>query len=48
MREVITNLPNEKKYCEMIASVVGQLSDGIWENSPRCIPYWYFAECRRP
>jgi len=44
-RIIITNLPNEKKYCEMLASVVAQLSDGAWENSSKAIPYWKFAEC---
>lgn len=44
-RIVTTNLPNEKKYREILASVIGQMSDGIWENSSKYNGYWNYAEC---
>lgn len=44
-RIVTTNLPNEKKYREILASVIGQMSDGIWENSNKYNGYWNYAEC---
>ena len=44
-RIVTTNLPNEKKYREILASVIGQMSDGIWENSNKYNGYWHYAEC---
>lgn len=44
-RIIKTGLPNEKKYGEILASVVGQMSDGIWENTPRMTGYWSYAEC---
>ena len=28
------------KYIDILNSVIGQLSDGIWENSPRMNKYW--------
>ena len=44
-RTIKTGLENTKINGEMIASVVGQLSDGAWENSSRLRGYWVFAEC---
>ena len=38
----INEVPN-KKYAEMLNSVVGQLSDGIWENSGRATGYWKYS-----
>ena len=29
---------------DILASVLGQLSDGWWENSPRMDPYWKHAK----
>lgn len=44
-RIIETGLENTKVNSEMIASVVGQLSDGAWENVPQLQGYWIFAEC---
>ena len=33
----------DTEACEIINSVVGQISDGIWENSNRAWPFAYFA-----
>lgn len=30
----------ETKFYEILSSVLGQLSDGIWENSPSMNKYW--------
>lgn len=30
----------ETKFYEILSSVLGQLSDGIWENSPSMTKYW--------
>lgn len=40
-RVIKTNLKG-KKYQEIIDSMLGQVSDGIWENSPRAEHYWPF------
>ena len=32
-----------KKALEILQSVEGQLSDGMWENSPRMDGYWRFS-----
>ena len=38
-RVIETELTSNKDY-EILNSVLGQLSDGIWENSPRMNKYW--------
>ena len=43
VRIIDTGLPATKENDEIISSVFGQLSDGIWENSPRMNGYWMFA-----
>lgn len=40
-RVIKTNLKG-KKYQEIIDSMLGQVSDGIWENSPKAEHYWPF------
>lgn len=42
-RKISTGLYGKKAY-DIISSVFGQLSDGIWENSPRMNWAWQFAE----
>lgn len=42
-RTINTNLENNNKNNELLNSVIGQLSDGIWENS-RMNRYWEFLE----
>ena len=42
-RKIKTNLEATNKNYESLRSVVGQMSDGIWENSPRVEGYWRFA-----
>ncbi len=44
-RIIKTGLEQNAINGEIIASVVGQLSDGAWENSPRMQGYWVYAEC---
>ena len=43
VRIIDTGLPATKENDEIISSIFGQLSDGIWENSPRMNGYWMFA-----
>lgn len=45
-RKINTNLYSDKAF-EMLNSVIGQLSDGIWENSPGMSKYLRFASIRR-
>lgn len=33
-----------KKYKDMLDSVLGQMSDGYWENTPRMEGYWKFCD----
>lgn len=33
------------KGTALIDSILGQLSDGYWENSPKMNSYWLFIEC---
>lgn len=40
MRYVNTGVPNTQLNRDIFRSVLGQLSDGIWENSPACTAYW--------
>ena len=42
-REVFTGL-NDKEAETILNSILGQISDGMWENSPRVFPYAYFVE----
>ena len=42
-RKIKTDLEATNKNYEILRSVIGQLSDGIWENSPRAEGYWRFA-----
>lgn len=44
--KINTNLYSDKAF-EMLNSVIGQLSDGIWENSPGMSKYWRFAAIKR-
>lgn len=39
-----TNVPVTAVNGEILHAILGQLSDGIWENSPRMEPYWKFAK----
>lgn len=44
IREIKFNdIPNDK-YSDMINSVIGQLSDGIWENNSRLSGYYIFTD----
>lgn len=36
----------DKKYLDIIKSVLGQMSDGYWENTPRMRGYWLFADAK--
>lgn len=38
-----TRMTAEPKGLEIMRSVLGQLSDGIWENSYKCYGYWWWA-----
>ena len=40
-RTIITGLKGQKML-SVLQSVEGQLSDGMWENSPRMESYWLF------
>lgn len=42
-RRVNTGLENTDTNKTILSSVIGQMSDGIWENSNRVIGYWVFA-----
>ena len=42
IRKIKTNTFS-KKANEMLRSVIGQMSDGIWENSNSMDKYWMFA-----
>ena len=43
-RVVETGLPDNTKNNEILRSVIGQMSDGIWEESAYMRPYWEDAE----
>ncbi len=45
-RIVHTSLYSQIAY-DALESVMGQLSDGYWENSPRMQKYWSFADIGR-
>lgn len=34
----------DKRYFHVLKSIMGQLSDGMWENDPRMEPYWLAAD----
>lgn len=42
-RKIKTNLEATNKNYEILRNVIGQMSDGIWENSPRAEGYWRFV-----
>ena len=46
IRKIKTNTFS-KKANEMLRSVIGQMSDGIWENSKSMDKYWMFASIER-
>lgn len=46
IRTIHTNLYSNKAK-EILNSVFGQMSDGMWENSPAMDKYWKFAETRQ-
>lgn len=45
-RIIETGLENTKVNNEILASVIGQMSDGIWENSSRLNGYWAFSSIK--
>lgn len=45
MKRVIdTKVPNNAVNRNVFHGVLGQLSDGIWENCPICTSYWFCCE----
>jgi hypothetical protein len=38
--KVITNIPATSKRLDILGSVIGQMSDGIWENTRSMEKYW--------
>ena len=46
-RTIDTNLADTELNREILDSVIGQLSDGMWENSPSMRKYWRFVEIGR-
>lgn len=42
-RKIKTDLEATNKNYEILRSVIGQMSDGIWENSPSMNKYWQFS-----
>ena len=42
-----TNLTGDTMY-DVCRSVIGQLSDGIWENSPVMNKYWRNISVKKP
>lgn len=44
-RMIDTGLTGNKNK-EILSSVIGQLSDGMWENSPRMDKYWRFVDVK--
>lgn len=45
-RTIHTHCYSNKAY-EIISGVIGQMSDGIWENSPAMEKYWRFIDTKR-
>lgn len=46
-RKIKTNLEATNKNYEILDSVLGQMSDGIWENSPSMNKYWQFSMIKK-
>lgn len=46
MRRINTGLHTESDAL-VLNSIFGQMSDGIWENSPRMEPYWKNADVEK-
>lgn len=46
-RKIKTDLEATNKNCEILDSVLGQMSDGIWENSPSMNKYWQFSMIKK-
>ena len=45
MKRIInTKVPNNAINRNIFRGVLGQLSDGIWENSPACTSYWFCCD----
>lgn len=44
MRIINTGLNATEKYKDVFKSIFGQMSDGIWENSPKMNGYWVCAD----
>ena len=45
MKRIIdTKVPTTNVNKDIFHSVIGQLSDGIWENSPACTSYWFCCD----
>ena len=45
MKRIIdTKVPNNCVNSDIFRSVLGQLSDGIWENSSNCTSYWFCCD----
>ena len=44
MRVIDTKVPNNRINSNIFHGVLGQLSDGIWENSPACTSYWFCCD----
>lgn len=40
MAIINTNIPYNNKYANILSSVIGQMSDGIWENTRSMEKYW--------
>ena len=38
--KIITNIPATSKRLDILGSVIGQMSDGIWENTRSMEKYW--------
>ena len=43
MGERIIKTGLSKKYKDMLDAVIGQMSDGYWENTPMMRGYWEFV-----
>ena len=42
MSDLIINLGNTTR-AKIVRAIIGQLSDGKWENSPGMYKYWRYA-----
>ena len=43
MSERVIKTGLSKKYKDMLDAVIGQMSDGYWENTPMMVGYWKFV-----